>query len=59
VDPYGRIVARLPRYDRGVLNAPYAFRGDMSLYTRWGDWVAWMCVAIAIALPATAGFIRR
>jgi apolipoprotein N-acyltransferase len=59
VDPYGRIVARLPRYDRGVLNAPYAFRSDMTLYTRWGDWVAWVSVAIGIALLFMAGFIRR
>jgi apolipoprotein N-acyltransferase len=58
VDPYGRIVARLARYDRGVLEAPYAFRSDTTAYTRWGDWVAWVCVAAAIALLLLAGFTR-
>jgi apolipoprotein N-acyltransferase len=59
VDPYGRIVARLPRYDRGVLEAPYAFRGDRTIYTRWGDWVGWFSVAAAIAALLAAGFLRR
>jgi apolipoprotein N-acyltransferase len=50
VDPYGRIVARLPRYERGVLSAPYAFRSNLTLYTRWGDWVAWLSIAVTIGL---------
>jgi apolipoprotein N-acyltransferase len=58
VDPYGRIVARLPRYDRGVLQAPYAFRGDTTIYTRWGDWVAWISTVIGVALLVAAGFKR-
>jgi apolipoprotein N-acyltransferase len=58
VDPYGRIVARLPRYDRGELDAPYAFRSDMTLYTRWGDWVAWICVAATLVLLLWAVFTR-
>jgi apolipoprotein N-acyltransferase len=59
VDPYGRIVARLPRYDRGVLDAPYAFRSDTTLYTRWGDWVAWGSIAVTIGLLALAGLAHR
>jgi apolipoprotein N-acyltransferase len=54
VDPYGRIAARLPRYDRGVLAAPYGFRSDMTFYARWGDWIAWASV-IAAALFFAAG----
>ena len=50
VDPYGRIVARLPRYDRGVLEAPYAFRSDLTIYTLWGDWVAWLSLAVTAGL---------
>ena len=30
VDPYGRIVARLPANIRGELDAPYAFRSDLT-----------------------------
>ena len=44
VDPYGRIVAELATDIRGQLNAPYDFRSDLTLYVRWGDWFAWLCV---------------
>jgi apolipoprotein N-acyltransferase len=56
VDPYGRIVARLPRDERGVLDAPYGFRNDMTLYTRWGDWIAWVCVAAGLGLLIAGKF---
>jgi apolipoprotein N-acyltransferase len=47
IDPYGRIAARIPPDERGVLAAPYDFRSDMTLYARFGDWVAWMCVIVS------------
>jgi apolipoprotein N-acyltransferase len=50
VDPYGRIVARLPAGMRGELDAPYAFRADLTLYARWGDWLPWLCVLAALVL---------
>ena len=50
VDPYGRIVASMPPDIRGQLNAPYAFRSDRTLYTRWGDWLPWLSAAISAAL---------
>jgi len=50
VDPYGRIVARLPEHTRGELDAPYAFRADLTPYARWGDWLPWLCVLIALVL---------
>jgi apolipoprotein N-acyltransferase len=50
VDPYGRIVAHLPRFTRGQLDAPYAFRSDETLYTRFGAWLAWLSLIAAIAL---------
>jgi apolipoprotein N-acyltransferase len=50
VDPYGRIVARLAPDSRGVLDAPYAFRSDLTPYARWGDWIAWLCVLAALML---------
>ncbi len=54
VDPYGRIVAALPTDVRAQLDAPYDFRQDMTLYARFGDWFAWLCVIASIALLATA-----
>jgi apolipoprotein N-acyltransferase len=53
VDPYGRIVARLPANTRGQLDAPYAFRSDLTAYARWGDWLAWLCVLAALVLVFT------
>jgi apolipoprotein N-acyltransferase len=50
VDPYGRIVARLPANIRGQLDAPYGFRNDLTIYARWGDWIAWLCVIVALML---------
>jgi apolipoprotein N-acyltransferase len=50
VDPYGRIVARLAPDVRGELDAPYAFRSDLTPYARWGDWIAWLCVLAVLVL---------
>jgi apolipoprotein N-acyltransferase len=50
VDPYGRIAARLPADIRGELDAPYAFRADLTAYARWGDWLPWLCVLAALVL---------
>ena len=50
VDPYGRVVALLQPDVRGALAAPYGFRGDLTLYTRWGDWFAYLCVAAALTV---------
>jgi apolipoprotein N-acyltransferase len=50
VDPYGRIVAQLPENIRAELDAPYAFRSDLTPYARWGDWLAWLCVLGALVL---------
>jgi len=52
VDPYGRIVARLKPYIRGELDAPYAFRSDRTLYVRFGNWFAWLCVIASLVLFA-------
>ena len=57
VDPYGRVVAQLPRFTRSQLDAPYGFRSDLTPYTRFGDWLAWLCVLATIALLA-AGLKR-
>ena len=50
VDPYGRMVASMAPDVRGELDAPYGFRSDLTLYTRWGDWFAWLSLAIGAAL---------
>lgn len=59
VDPYGRIVAQLERFQRGQLDAPYAFRSDVTFFTRFGEWLAWFCVIATIALLGLAWFRRQ
>jgi apolipoprotein N-acyltransferase len=54
VDPYGRIVAELPTDIRAQLDAPYDFRDDTTLYARFGDWFAWLCVIASFALLGMA-----
>lgn len=59
VDPYGRIVARLAPFTRAELDAPYAFRSDLTPYTRWGDWLAWLCALVALILVAARLMSRK
>jgi len=54
VDPYGRIVARLPTDIRGELEAPYDFRSDITPYVRFGDWLCWLCLIASICILALA-----
>jgi apolipoprotein N-acyltransferase len=57
IDPYGRTVARLPRKERKVLNAPYALTSVTTFYTRHGDWFAFACAIISLGVLLTR-FIR-
>ena len=49
IDPYGRIVTRLPRKTRASLVAPYALSEETTFYTRHGDWFAFLCAIISVA----------
>jgi apolipoprotein N-acyltransferase len=53
VDPYGRIYEPLPTDVRASADLPYDFRTDRSIYTRFGDWFAWLCVAVSAILLAS------
>ena len=55
IDPYGRIVASVPRKVRTALVAPYALSNETTFYTRHGDWFAYACAIICVV----ALFIRR
>jgi apolipoprotein N-acyltransferase len=50
VDPYGRIIEPLPPDVRAAVDLPYDFRTDETIYTRFGDWFAWMCVMVSVIL---------
>jgi len=50
IDPYGRIFRPLPRDVRAAADLPYDFRTDKTIYTRFGDWFAWLCVLVSAIL---------
>ena len=53
IDPYGRIFQPLPPDVRAAADLPYDFRTDETIYTRFGDWFAWLCVLVSVILVAT------
>ena len=50
IDPYGRVTEPLPPDVRAAADLPYDFRMDETIYTRFGDWFAWMCVVVSVIL---------
>jgi apolipoprotein N-acyltransferase len=49
IDPLGRIRATIPRHIRGSMLAGFSYRDDLTFYTRFGDWVGWVCAVVAAA----------
>ncbi len=49
IDPYGRVVAQLPTDVRATLDVPFEARSGVTFYTRFGDWLAWLCVVLVFA----------
>ena len=58
IDPYGRIVARLPRKVRSTLLARYALTDVTTFYTRHGDWFPYLCAIISLIVLLTH-FLNR
>jgi apolipoprotein N-acyltransferase len=50
VDPYGRVHQPLPPDVRAAVDLPYDFRTDRTIYSRFGDWFAWLCVLVSVIL---------
>ena len=48
IDPYGRVVASVPRKTRTVLVAPYALSNVTTFYTLHGEWFAYVCAIISV-----------
>ena len=48
IDPYGRIVKKLPRNVRAAMMAPFSPEIETTFYARNGDLFAWTCVVISI-----------
>ncbi len=54
IDPSGKVVAEVPRRQRTALIARYGLLSGTTIYTRHGDWFAYLCAIISlVALIST------
>ena len=58
IDPFGRVVAQIPRKERATLAAPYALTSVTTLYSRHGDWFAYACAIISLGALLTRFIFR-
>jgi apolipoprotein N-acyltransferase len=58
IDPYGRVTETIPRHIRTSVQFAFGYRSDITFYTRYGGWFAWLC-ALVTALLLALGFRRR
>ena len=54
VGPDGRVGPTLPLFERGTLSASLPLRSRTTLYTRWGDWLVYLCLGLCVAAWAAA-----
>ncbi len=60
IDENGQVSDTLPVYQEGTRIWPIRKRsGAMTLYVRFGDWVAWLSISVVLALLLYATFRRR
>jgi apolipoprotein N-acyltransferase len=59
IDPWGRVIAQIPRKERTTLVAPYALTSVTTFYSRHGDWFAYACAIISIGALLTRFLSRK
>ena len=50
IDPEGRITATIPRHIRTSVQVAFGYENDLTFYTRFGDWFAWLCASVVSIL---------
>jgi apolipoprotein N-acyltransferase len=48
IDPYGRVLERLPRHQSAILSGKFDFVVGSTIYTRYGDVFAWANAAVVL-----------
>jgi apolipoprotein N-acyltransferase len=59
IDPYGRVLARLPRHRLMVLPGRFDYRTTRTFYTARGDVFAWLCVVLTALTAVWRITLRR
>jgi apolipoprotein N-acyltransferase len=54
VAPSGRVTDTLALFERGILERSVPLRGELTLYTRLGDWLPSLCLAVSAAALGVA-----
>jgi apolipoprotein N-acyltransferase len=57
IDPAGRIAHRLEPYVELSARVRYAYETELTPYTRYGDWFAWICLAAGLALAGAGALL--
>ena len=50
IDPYGRVLEELPRYQRLAMAAHFDFETRQTFYTQHGDLFAWLAAAMGLIM---------
>jgi len=58
VEPSGRVTRLLPLFAQGVLGDRVSLRSGRTLYTRLGDWLAYLCLGLSASVLGFAFFGR-
>ena len=58
IAPSGQITQRLPLFERDIMTAAVPLRTRTTLYTRFGDWVAYLGLAVTAAALGTRALRR-
>jgi apolipoprotein N-acyltransferase len=58
IDPFGRVVNSMPRHIRSSMQVAFGYRDDITFYSRFGDWFAWLCTLV-IAAMLVVGYRRK
>ncbi len=59
IDPAGRLIRKFPSYQQLASPVHYGLVNGTTFYTRHGDWFAWSCLAVGLALGLLNLFPRR
>ena len=59
VDPYGRVLHRLPRHRQAVLTAGYSYLAQETFYHAHGNIFAWLCVVVTLGMLVLQFVNRR
>jgi apolipoprotein N-acyltransferase len=52
IDPFGRITTTIPRHIRTSVQVAFGYRNDITFYSHYGDWFAWLCALVTAVLLA-------